>query len=89
MFVNIVLQIDLLAAARCNMFSHVLSNYQSSFLNFSSKVAQTFEATIATMNEMPQYEFCILKSLGEVDANQEDAVPDKDQMLFFQVCLTA
>ncbi|XP_045766351.1 85/88 kDa calcium-independent phospholipase A2 [Maniola jurtina] len=82
---DVLQKIDLLAAARCNMFSHVLSNYQSSFLNFATKVAQTLEATVDTMNETPQYEFCILKSLGEVDPNQEEgSVPDKDQMLFFQ-----
>lgn len=68
------------------MFSHVLSNYQNSFLNFSTKVAQTLQATVDTMNETPQYEFCILKSLGEVDSNQEEGAPlDKDQMLFFKV----
>ncbi|XP_023941668.2 islet cell autoantigen 1 [Bicyclus anynana] len=82
---DVLQKIDLLAAARCNMFSHVLSNYQNAFLNFSTIVAQTFEATINTMNETPQYEFCILKSLGEAETNQvEDSVPDKDQMLFFQ-----
>lgn len=68
------------------MFSHVLSNYQNSFLNFSTKVAQTLQATVDTMNETPQYEFCILKSLGEVDSNQEEETPlDKGQMLFFKV----
>lgn len=70
------------------MFSHVLSNYQSSFVTFATKVAQTLLATADTMNAAPQYEFCILKelsqSLGEGDA--KEVVPqDKDQMLFFQV----
>ncbi|CAH2090869.1 unnamed protein product [Euphydryas editha] len=82
---DVLQKIDLLAAARCNMFSHVLSNYQNSFMNFSTKVAQTLQATVDTMNETPQYEFCILKSLGEVDSNQEeDTAQDKDQMLFFK-----
>ncbi|XP_050351586.1 islet cell autoantigen 1 [Nymphalis io] len=82
---DVLQKIDLLAAARCNMFSHVLLNYQNSFLNFSTKVTQTLQATVDTMNETPQYEFSILKSLGEVEPNQdEDAAPDKDQMLFFQ-----
>ncbi|VVD00881.1 unnamed protein product [Leptidea sinapis] len=80
-------QIDLLAAARCNMFSHVLSTYQNSFLNFSQKVSQTLSTTIESMNAAPQYEFCVLKSLAENDINKEenDEEPkDKDQMLFFQ-----
>ncbi|XP_046968846.1 islet cell autoantigen 1 [Vanessa cardui] len=82
---DVLQKIDLLAAARCNMFSHVLSNYQNSFLNFSTKVTQTLQATVDTMNETPQYEFSILKSLGELESTQdEDAAPDKDQMLFFQ-----
>ncbi|XP_045450691.1 islet cell autoantigen 1 [Melitaea cinxia] len=82
---DVLQKIDLLAAARCNMFSHVLSNYQNSFMNFSTKVAQTLQAAVDTMNETPQYEFCILKSLGEVDSNQEEGTPlDKDQMLFFK-----
>ncbi|XP_026746522.1 islet cell autoantigen 1 [Trichoplusia ni] len=84
---DVLQKIDLLAAARCNMFSHVLSNYQSSFVTFATKVAQTLLATADTMNAAPQYEFCILKelsqSLGEGDA--KEVVPqDKDQMLFFQ-----
>lgn len=88
--VLILFQIDLLAAARCNMFSHVLSNYQTSFLTFATKVAQTLVATADTMNAAPQYEFCILKelsqSLGDGEQKQEEVIPqDKDQMLFFQV----
>lgn len=79
------------------MFSHVLSNYQNSFLNFVTKVSQTLEATADTMKSTPQYEFCILKelsqSLGEgkegegTDGGEpKELTPqDKDQMLFFQV----
>ncbi|KAL0822331.1 hypothetical protein ABMA28_004430 [Loxostege sticticalis] len=86
---DVLQKIDLLAAARCNMFSHVLSNYQTSFLTFATKVAQTLVATADTMNAAPQYEFCILKelsqSLGDGEQKQEEVIPqDKDQMLFFQ-----
>ncbi|XP_013146729.1 PREDICTED: islet cell autoantigen 1 [Papilio polytes] len=82
---DVLQKIDLLAAARCNMFSHVLSTYQNSFLNFTTKVAETLLATSESMSAAPQYEFCILKSLQEGDGNQEDGIPkDKDQMLFFQ-----
>ncbi|KAJ0178143.1 hypothetical protein K1T71_005966 [Dendrolimus kikuchii] len=84
---DVLQKIDLLAAARCNMFSHVLSNYQSSFQTFASKVAQTLIATADTMSVAPQYEFCILKelsqSLGDGDP-KEIISQDKDQMLFFQ-----
>ncbi|KAG6446586.1 islet cell autoantigen 1 [Manduca sexta] len=84
---DVLQKIDLLAAARCNMFSHALTNYQSSFLTFATKVAQTLDATADTMNAAPQYEFCILKelsqSLGEAESKSVVA-QDKDQMLFFQ-----
>ncbi|XP_075979073.1 islet cell autoantigen 1-like protein [Anticarsia gemmatalis] len=85
---DVLQKIDLLAAARCNMFSHVLSNYQGSFVTFANKVAQTLLATADTMNATPQYSFCILKelsqSLGEGDSKQDVIPQDKDQMLFFQ-----
>lgn len=89
---DVLQKIDLLAAARCNMFSHVLSNYQSSFLTFVTKVKQTLEATAETMKATPQYEFCVLKELSQslgdgVEGTSEakELVPqDKDQMLFFQ-----
>lgn len=70
------------------MFSHVLSNYQGSFITFATKVAQTLTATADTMNATPQYEFSILKelsqTLGEGESKQEVTPQDKDQMLFFQ-----
>ncbi|CAH2039420.1 unnamed protein product, partial [Iphiclides podalirius] len=81
---DVLQKIDLLAAARCNMFSHVLSTYQNSFSNFSTKAAQTFLATIDTMSTAPQYEFCILKSLQEGEDVNQEISKDKDQMLFFQ-----
>lgn len=75
------------------MFSHVLANYQSSLLNYATKVSQTLTATADTMNTAPKYEFCVLKELsqklgeGETQEGQkEDGKPqDKDTMLFFQV----
>jgi hypothetical protein len=39
-------KVDLLAAARCNMFSHALILYQNSLLQFAEKTANTF-TTIA------------------------------------------
>ncbi|XP_011555066.3 islet cell autoantigen 1 [Plutella xylostella] len=86
---DVLQKIDLLAAARCNMFSHVLTNYTSSFLQFSSKVAQTLVSSAETMTVKPQYQFTMLaelsQKLGEGDEKKTEAVPaDKDQMLFFQ-----
>ncbi|KAL4711461.1 hypothetical protein ACJJTC_005585 [Scirpophaga incertulas] len=86
---DVLQKIDLLAAARCNMFSHVLANYQTSFSTFAKKVTQTLLATADAMNSAPQYEFCILKelsqSLGDGDIKKEEPLShDKDQMLYFQ-----
>lgn len=85
---DVLQKIDLLAAARCNMFSHVLANYQTSFVNFSQKATQTLVATAATMDVTPQYEFSILKELSqnleESDGLNDIISKDKDQMLFFQ-----
>lgn len=72
------------------MFSHVLANYQGSFLHFSNKVAQTLVAATGTMDATPQYEFSILtqlsQNLEDGDNKQNELIPqDKDQMLFFQV----
>jgi hypothetical protein len=39
-------KVDLLAAARCNMFSHALILYQNTIIQFAEKTASTF-ATIA------------------------------------------
>lgn len=84
---DVLQKIDLLAAARCNMFSHVLTSYQSSFLTYTNKVAHTLDATANTMNAAPQYEFCILKELSQSlgEGEPKEVLPqDKDQMLFFQ-----
>ncbi|XP_077292991.1 islet cell autoantigen 1-like protein [Arctopsyche grandis] len=80
-------KVDLLAAARCNMFSHVLVNYQNSLLNFTTKSAHTLSTTAQALSEAPAYEFCILKELSQIPPDElgenSDSV-DKDQMLFFQ-----
>lgn len=89
---DVLQKIDLLAAARCNMFSHVLMTYQSSFTTYTSKVAQTLVATSKSMTGIPQYDFCILKELSQgpqsqdlVDNKEKDVIgADKDQALFFQ-----
>lgn len=51
-------KVDLLAAARCNMFSHALILYQNSLLQFAEKTANTF-TTIANsfkgMNTKTKY----------------------------------
>lgn len=92
-------QIDLLAAARCNMFSHVLVAYHASLLDFATKTSYTFQAALKILEKRPQYNFTILKDLTQVpvvrdendekDNNETKEITsiDCDQMLFFKVTI--
>ena len=61
-------KIDLLAASRCNMFSHVLANYQSTLLHFWSKTSRTMSAVAESFKGYQYYEFNMLKvSKFEID----------------------
>lgn len=82
----------MLAAARCNMFSHVLVAYQTAMLDFATKTTYTFQAALKILEEKPQYNFTILKDLTQVPVvrdnpteTKEIAPIDFDQMLFFKV----
>lgn len=86
------MQIDLLAAARCNMFSHVLVSYMSELRQFAQKTTSTFEAISKALEHKPKYDFCVLKELTQHEGNQH--LPDDinkltsldgDQSLFFAV----
>lgn len=84
-------QIDLLAAARCNMFSHVLVAYQTALLEFANKTMDTFNSAMTALEKEPHYSFTILKELTQGSENPENvkddqlAAVDSDQMLFFKV----
>lgn len=87
------LQIDLLAAARCNMFSHVLVAYQSTMLEFANKTNETFDSAMTALEKEPHYSFTILKELTQgsgsdvPEKESQLAAVDSDQMLFFKVKL--
>ncbi|EAT35211.1 AAEL012606-PA, partial [Aedes aegypti] len=88
-------KIDLLAAARCNMFSHALVGYQNSLLQFAKKSNDTYRAALKSLSKDPHYNFSILKELTQANPNakegeaegedQVDKPADDDQMLFFQL----
>lgn len=88
-------QIDLLAAARCNMFSQALVAYQLALMDFFTKTSETFHNTVISLSKEPHYSFTILKELtqGELPAErtdsavEENGVIDDDQLLFFKVCV--
>lgn len=85
------LQIDLLAAARCNLFSYSLAAYQTSWMALNEKNREVLEAHIKVIEKEPRkHNFGILKDLAqEVESVQprEDAesvkLDDNDQRLFF------
>uniref|UniRef100_A0A182Q945 AH domain-containing protein n=1 Tax=Anopheles farauti TaxID=69004 RepID=A0A182Q945_9DIPT len=91
-------KIDLLAAARCNMFSHALVGYQNAILQFAKKTDETYRNTLKHLAKDPHYSFSILKELTQTNPNEEEkedgagdvleSRPDKpaddDQMLFFK-----
>lgn len=54
-------KIDLLAASRCNMFSHVLAKYQSTLLHFWERTAYRMTAVAESFKGYQYYEFNMLK----------------------------
>ncbi|KAK9752368.1 Arfaptin-like domain [Popillia japonica] len=71
-------KVDLLAAARCNMFSHALVSYQNAVATFSTKASETLTAAVDKVTDIKPYEFCTISELATPLDN-----PDKDQQTFF------
>ncbi|XP_034482017.1 islet cell autoantigen 1 [Drosophila innubila] len=85
-------KIDLLAAARCNMYSHALVAYLAELKTFAQKAASTFQTISNALVVKPKYDFCVLKELSQNEGAADDEDPkdvapieavDKDQSLFF------
>lgn len=86
----------MLAAARCNLFSHSLAAYQTNWVALNEKNLEVLEAHIKVIDKEPRkHNFGILKELAEDVAestkeNKEENesqkldVSDKDQKLFFE-----
>lgn len=58
---DVIQKIDLLAASRCNMFSHALVNYQQTLILFWQKTAKTMNAIADAFKGYQYYEFNIIK----------------------------
>ncbi|KAG8225173.1 hypothetical protein J437_LFUL006698 [Ladona fulva] len=83
-------KVDLLAAARCNMFSHALVLYQNSLLDFAKKANKTFTSISNSFKGYQHYEFSVIKELtepslklAEMTKEQTEDSEDKDKLLFF------
>lgn len=75
-------KIDLLAAARCNMFSHALLSYQSAIKIFNTKASDTLMiASTKLSNVNQQFDFCMVPELS-INKNDENA-EDKCKETFF------
>ncbi|CAH1992166.1 unnamed protein product [Acanthoscelides obtectus] len=74
-------KIDLLAAARCNMFSHALVPYQNALINFSTKAAETLDLAAGKIGSIQPSDG---SSIFELAAGSEgDKSGDKDKNTFF------
>ena len=63
--VDVLQKVDLLAAARCNMFSHALIMYQDSLLAFWRKTAKTMGHVDTSFAGYQPYEFTYIRDLAE------------------------
>ena len=63
--VDVLQKVDLLAAARCNMFSHALIMYQDSLLSFWRKTAKTMGHVDISFQGYQPYEFTYIRDLAE------------------------
>lgn len=62
---DVIQKIDLLSASRCNMFSHVLVQYQQTLIQFWEKTARTMNAVADAFKGYQYYEFNVIKDLVE------------------------
>uniref|UniRef100_A0A6A7FX54 Islet cell autoantigen 1-like n=1 Tax=Hirondellea gigas TaxID=1518452 RepID=A0A6A7FX54_9CRUS len=76
-------KIDLLAASRCNMFSHALILYQNAIILFSEKTAKTLNTVASNFQGYQQYNFQVIKELAEPEAlrnidNKDTSTDDRN-----------
>ncbi|KAG7211402.1 hypothetical protein KM043_010690 [Ampulex compressa] len=82
-------KVDLLAAARCNMFSHALVLYQSTLLNFTKKSAQAYSTIAGSFKGYQRYDFMVVRELAETscklaqETGGDDDPDEKDKLSFF------
>ena len=66
-------KIDLLAASRCNMFSHALIVYQNGLVAFSEKAARTMNSVAASFRGHQPYQFTVIRELADMTLDEEEA----------------
>ncbi|OAD62082.1 Islet cell autoantigen 1 [Eufriesea mexicana] len=84
-------KVDLLAAARCNMFSHALVLYQSTLLNFTEKSAQAYSTIASSFKGYQRYNFMVVRELAEPssklaqETGGDDDADEKNKLSFFDM----
>lgn len=86
-------KVDLLAAARCNMFSHALTLYQQALIQHARRAQRAFAAVAKDVKGYQHYEFSVVPELTEEssrlakqtrDADEKNVEEkEKDGLLFF------
>nr|CAH7742501.1 unnamed protein product [Callosobruchus chinensis]CAH7752566.1 unnamed protein product [Callosobruchus chinensis] len=74
-------KIDLLAAARCNMFSHALVPYQNALVNFSTKAAETLDLAAGKIGSIQPSDGSSIFELAAGSDGEKSG--DKDKKTFF------
>ncbi|MPC72132.1 Islet cell autoantigen 1 [Portunus trituberculatus] len=70
-------KIDLLAASRCNMFSHALIVYQNGLVAFSEKAARTMNNVATSFKGHQPYQFTVIRELADLPLD-DDAEAGRD-----------
>lgn len=84
-------KVDLLAAARCNMFSHALVLYQTTLLNFTKKSAQAYSTIANSFKGYQHFDFTVVRELAETssklaqETGGDDDPENKDKLPFFDM----
>ena len=65
-FISIIQKVNLVAAARCNMFSHALIAYQNALQAFATKAEETLVLAISKLEKVDPYDFGALTNLEQI-----------------------
>ncbi|XP_037798921.1 islet cell autoantigen 1-like [Penaeus monodon] len=72
-------KVDLLAASRCNMFSHALIVYQNNLITFSDKTSKTLNNVANNFKGYQPYDFQVIKELAEPPRRLEDDAKEEEE----------
>ncbi|XP_029160420.1 islet cell autoantigen 1 isoform X2 [Nylanderia fulva] len=79
-------KVDLLAAARCNMFSHALVLYQTTLLNFTKKSTQAYSTIANSFKGYQHFDFTVVRELAETSSKlAQETGGDEDKLPFFDM----